>query len=137
MASQLSVIGIRLSSVLYSANELTSRSALQILHDSYTSSNPTVSDRDYHAHKAAVIEISGKIIGASRKLLEWLALSIDGVSPLVLPWVYRSTATYMRVNRETRSADSSEALDILTKTLRAINRRWRSAGKYAFLRAPF
>jgi hypothetical protein len=105
-------------------------SALLALHEPHLSSDSEFSvGSDQHRYARTVTETVSKLVAteSSQQLLK-IALNPEIISPWGLQLVYQASVTCIRLNRETNTLNSAEALKILQQTLRALDVRWKAAG---------
>lgn len=88
-----------------------------------------------HCQRAgtALEMISMKIVENLPEKLPKLIHNNEGVSPWGLYLAYQAYVTFLRLNRETGNLDAVKAMNLLKQTLRALNTRWRAAGKLLYL----
>lgn len=88
----------------------------------------TVDTQRYKHAKSVIQAVSERMAEVIRAFLEGYALPPHLVSPFVLHWIYHSTATFVRVNRESACEESILIIRDLKEGLKMLNKRWKSAG---------
>ena len=105
------------------------------LHDPRSPTNQTAivgSEREQHS--AAIRKtISDEMAAMSKTYLDRItqnSTTAENASPLLLYWAYQAASNYSRLYHATGDEQYFEAREVVQETLRTLDRRWKTAGKF-------
>jgi len=74
--------------------------------------------------------VSHETLTIAREFVRGDTQCADGVSPLLLDWLYRSAATFIMLYRESPCERYLDSKSILQEALKKLSLRWATAGVY-------